>query len=779
MTDTTKTPAGALSPHARDLARLLLREIVLDRRARGRPAGEAADPDSGEKQEEDDRLKDGVAPAVDRPVPRLADRLRAAAGGRPLAADMTEDEVAAEIDAGGDPWAEGGAGGPAPLAEAPLPEMIAAVAFARVCPDRGAVEALLASGAVTLARLAGREARGALRAALADPLALLGRVGGMEGAGTERLLVLALDATAPRAAGSTGTGTGGTGDADARRLDRAVAEGAPVLVIAADRDALTASARAVVSRDLAWPAIDARGVVEMLRATHSGTGDLAEAAIRAALPPDAALAALPPPLWARAWREPTTVLTAGALARAAAGMAVRVGITLDDLHGVPRLRAELEGLVTDLAAWRAGRLDWSEVASSVLLYGPPGGGKTMAAAALAGSAGVTFVATSYAECQKNGHLGDYLRAMSECVEHAIAGAPSIFFLDELDSYAHRLGGSERNDRYMASVVNALLEQLSRLNAVPGVIVIGATNHPERIDPALIRAGRFDLHLEVPHPDRAGIDAILRGHLGASLGALDPAVVVDRLIGASGAVVAAVARAGLGLARRAGRGLGLADLHATADRFAPPHAPDVLRAIAAHEAGHVIATAAVGLPLPTAVRITPAGGTTASQLPQRRTRADLDAILVMVMAGRVAEAMLCGTASSGAGLGAESDLDIATATALAIECEFGLNGEDLMHAPVARADRYHLPARLRARVERHLRMADGRARAVLRDRGATLEAVAAALEAERELGAERIAALVAGVRAAGAEALPWQEDRVDDEDVSAGYTWPVPTEGTSS
>ena len=769
MTDTTHSPAGAPSPHARDLARLLLREIVLDRQARGRLTGEAGDPDRGDDP--------GGEPWDDRPEPRLVDRLRAAAGGRPLAADMTEAEVVAEIDAGGDPWAEGGAGGPAPLAEAPLPELIAAVALARVCPDRAAIDALLAPGAVTLARLSGRESRGALRAALADPLALLARVGGMAGIGAERLQVMALDAPAPRAAGSTGTG--GTGDADARKLDRAIAEGLPVLVVAADRDALTASARAVVSRDVAWPAVDGSGVVEMLRATHSGTGDLAEAAVLAALPPDAALAGLPGPLWARAWREPSTVLAARALARAAAGMAVRAGVTLDDLHGVPELRAELEGLVADLAAWRAGRLDWSDVASSLLLVGPPGGGKTMAAAALAGSAGTTFVATSYAECQRAGHLGDYLRAMSDRVEEAIAGAPSVFFLDELDSFSHRRDGTERGDRYMTSVVNGLLETLTRLNGSPGVIVVAATNHPERVDPAVVRAGRFDLHLEVGHPDRAGINAILRGHLGVGLAEVDPAVVADRLIGASGAAVAAVARAGLGLARRAERALAVTDLHAAADRIAPQHDPATLRAIAAHEAGHVVATATVGLPLPSAVRITPAGGTTRSALPRRRTRADLDGTLVVFLAGRIAEAMLCGGPSSGAGLGADSDLDHATATALAIETEYGLGGESLIHAPVARADRHRLPERLRARVEAHLRVADGRAHAILRDRRGALEAMTAALMEERELGAARVAALVAGVRVEGAEAVPWQDDRIDDEDSSPEDMSALSTDGASA
>lgn len=152
--------------------------------------------------------------------------------------------------------------------------------------------------------------------------------------------------------------------------------------------------------------------------------------------------------------------------------------------------------------------------------GPLGNGKTMFAAALAGSAEAHIVATSYADCQKAGHLGDYLRAMSEYVDEAIARAPSVFFIDELDSYARRTGGIERGDRYMSSVVNDLLEQLTRLNDCPGVLIVAATNFPGQVDPAITRAGRFDLHLEVGPPDRAGIDSILRAHLGDRLGTVD-------------------------------------------------------------------------------------------------------------------------------------------------------------------------------------------------------------------------------------------------------------------
>lgn len=90
--------------------------------------------------------------------------------------------------------------------------------------------------------------------------------------------------------------------------------------------------------------------------------------------------------------------------------------TLAEFHGQPRIRAALDGLAADLAAWISGILDWSTVSPSVLLADLPGTGKTLAAACRAGSAQATSMATSYAECQRLGNLGGYLAAMSDRVE---------------------------------------------------------------------------------------------------------------------------------------------------------------------------------------------------------------------------------------------------------------------------------------------------------------------------------------------------------------------------
>lgn len=102
---------------------------------------------------------------------------------------------------------------------------------------------------------------------------------------------------------------------------------------------------------------------------------------------------------------------------------VSAGPTLDDVHGQPEAVAALRQVVRDLHEWRAGRLQWSEVTRSFLLVGPPGTGKTMLAQALAGSSGITFVKTSYSDCQRCGHQGDFLRELNASADRAVAGPP--------------------------------------------------------------------------------------------------------------------------------------------------------------------------------------------------------------------------------------------------------------------------------------------------------------------------------------------------------------------
>lgn len=186
-------------------------------------------------------------------------------------------------------------------------------------------------------------------------------------------------------------------------------------------------------------------------------------------------------------------------------VATMTGPTLDNVHGQPEAVGALRQVVQDLEAWRAGKIRWAEVTKSFLLYGPPGTGKTLLAHALAGSAGIGFVKTSYSDCQRAGHQGDMLRELHAAADRAIAGTPAAFFVDEIDSFYDR--GMSHNG-YVIGVVNGLLTLIDRLSATEGVVLIAATNDPRRVDPAVVRSGRFDRHIRVSAPDRAGIRSML-------------------------------------------------------------------------------------------------------------------------------------------------------------------------------------------------------------------------------------------------------------------------------
>tara|TARA_R110002012_G_scaffold17254_3_gene65529 strand:+ start:1390 stop:2196 length:807 start_codon:yes stop_codon:yes gene_type:complete len=206
------------------------------------------------------------------------------------------------------------------------------------------------------------------------------------------------------------------------------------------------------------------------------------------------------------------------------------------------------------------------------------------------------------------------------VEKAITCAPCVFFIDELDSFS-KLTVSHRHSGYVAGIVNALLEHLTKLNNTAGVIVLGATNLPENVDPAIIRPGRFDRHTALENPDRAGIKRICEIELGASALDLDLdlAPIADRLLGMSGAQVAAVVRDARGQARQSNTTLCNQHLHAAVDHVAPEGREEDLHRIAIHEAGHAVVAHSLGLPLPDMVRITACGGAYHGKMPFAATK----------------------------------------------------------------------------------------------------------------------------------------------------------------
>ncbi|MFC7133838.1 MULTISPECIES: CDC48 family AAA ATPase [Salinibaculum] len=149
----------------------------------------------------------------------------------------------------------------------------------------------------------------------------------------------------------------------------------------------------------------------------------------------------------------------------------------------------------------------TEPPSGVLLYGPPGTGKTLLARAIAGESGVNFVSVAGPEILDR-YVGESERAVRDLFERARQTAPAIVFLDEIDAIAGRRGdGNEVTER----VVSQLLTELDAAADHPSLVVLAATNRKEALDPALLRPGRLERHIEVPNPDEKARRDILRVH----------------------------------------------------------------------------------------------------------------------------------------------------------------------------------------------------------------------------------------------------------------------------
>ena len=160
-------------------------------------------------------------------------------------------------------------------------------------------------------------------------------------------------------------------------------------------------------------------------------------------------------------------------------------------------------------------MQWNELASKALLFGPPGTGKTTFAKALCNSAQIPLVATSVAAWAGAGSLDDLIRDMEAAFEAARRLQPSILFIDEIDGLGTRQE-SGHSSGFWTSVVNRMLELLQGISDLPGVVVLAATNRVDSVDKAIIRAGRLETHLEVRLPDIGTLSDILRFHLASDL-----------------------------------------------------------------------------------------------------------------------------------------------------------------------------------------------------------------------------------------------------------------------
>jgi cell division protease FtsH len=405
------------------------------------------------------------------------------------------------------------------------------------------------------------------------------------------------------------------------------------------------------------------------------------------------------------------------------------GPLLSNLHGLGAAKPWGLALIKDLRDYGAGRLSWADVDKGCLLTGVPGVGKTSYARALAREANVHFIATSYAQWQshRDGHLGSVTQAIRKAFSEALLQSPSILFIDEIDTLPAR--GTGKWDDWWTSITNTLLECLDGFERREGVVVIAACNDPSRLDPALVRSGRLDRHIEIPLPDVPSLVGILRTHLASDLVGTDLREVALAARGGTGADVERFVREARGRARRAGRPIKLQDLLDAVRNGQPEWPADVRRRVAYHEAGHAIAFLALGIAEPKALSIGGTGGLAESDLGEMRamTRVHLEKYLVALLAGRAAEQLTFGEATAGAGGSDESDLGRATALATRLETDYGLGAFGLVCIPGGSSGRdLLLLDTLRSAVSGTIDRAYAAALELLRQNQHALEALATAL-----------------------------------------------------
>lgn len=422
----------------------------------------------------------------------------------------------------------------------------------------------------------------------------------------------------------------------------------------------------------------------------------------------------------------------------------KTGITLDDVHGQPVAVATLRQVACDLDDWRAGNVIWSEITRSFLLIGPPGTGKTMLAKALAGTTGINFVMISYSECQKHGHQGDMLRKLFEAFEQAIALAPSILFIDEIDSFYRR---DSSHNGYITGVVNGLLTLLDKVASTEGIVVIAATNDVDRVDPAVVRAGRFDQHLKVGPPNRAGIGALLRAEMPGLLSESDLSRLMDQLLGATGAEISKLKRDARTLAKLGEQVLSAQHVLEAADASQAPPSEDLIWRIAVHEAGHLLAAHLLRLPAAKSVTIRAKSGDVQHLDTEYLTPTILHARVCTALAGRTAEQMVLGDTSCGAGAGYGSDLHQATTLIIKAESSYGFGATLSWYAPETPLSL--LPTDIQERVEEKLQQAQAEVTDRLRDQRQTLQHIARVLAKKREMEQPELTVLIAeAVKGAG-------------------------------
>jgi cell division protease FtsH len=434
----------------------------------------------------------------------------------------------------------------------------------------------------------------------------------------------------------------------------------------------------------------------------------------------------------------------------------RTGVSWADVAGVEEVREELMEVVEFLREPRRFERLGAKVPKGLLLYGPPGTGKTLLAKAVAHESGANFYsasASSFVEMFAGLGAARIRKLFQEARRHA----PAIVFIDELDAVGAQRTGHGFN-REQDQTLNQLLVELDGFEGAEQVVVMGASNRIQDLDPALLRPGRFDRQMLVPPPDLAGREAILVVHTrGKPLAStVDLNQVARQTSGLTGAELANICNeAAIFAGRRSGDSVTQVDFDAAIERVvAGLQQKRVLtekerRILAYHEAGHALMAHLMGSAMELQkVTIVSRGDALgyAFYLPEEdrylHTKEELVDRMVIALGGRAAEEVVFGRVTNGAA----NDLEKVTEIARAMVFEWGM--AESVSSRTLRADNYGLSEETkRLRDSEQAYLTDSAyteaVRLVQKHRG-PLDRVAAALLEKETLVRDEVLAMLAEV-----------------------------------
>lgn len=423
--------------------------------------------------------------------------------------------------------------------------------------------------------------------------------------------------------------------------------------------------------------------------------------------------------------------------------------TFDDVAGIDEPVQELREIVGFLKNPEKYRRLGGRIPRGVLLVGPPGTGKTLLAKAVAGEAGVPFFSLSGSDFVEL-YVGVGAARVRDMFQQAVQRSPSIIFIDELDALGKvRGGGAPGSHDEREQTLNAMLVEMDGFSSDQSVIIIGATNRPETLDPALLRPGRFDRHVLVDRPDYKGRESILKVH--ASRIKMDDSVDLARLAKLTPGFVGAdlanlVNEAALLAARRDKSAVSMLEFEEGIERVIAGleqttriiHEDEKQR-VAYHECGHALVAGSLPHTDPVhKISIIPRGygalGYTLQRPEDDRylvTQRELENRICVLLGGIAAEDLIFDESSTGA----QNDLQRATDIARRMVTQFGMsrtlgrvNYEDsktspFLGAPVSIAERSHSEQTMREidlEVQRIIGECMTTARELLRERRDVLE-----------------------------------------------------------